>query len=68
MQQAVFSIVKLRALSTISKHRVMAMQIVMINLNAFQSMKSDLQRGANVTMGQRKRKKGKKKTVLYMGV
>jgi len=39
----------------------MAMQIVMINLNAFQSMKSDLQRDANVTTGQRKRKKGKKK-------
>jgi hypothetical protein len=38
-QQAVFIIVKLTALSTISKHRVMAMQIVMINLNVSQSMK-----------------------------
>jgi hypothetical protein len=55
------SIVKLRALSTVSKHRVMAMQIVMINLNVLQSMNSDLQKHANVTMGKRKRKKKKKK-------
>ena len=32
------------------------MQIVMINLNVFQSMKADLQKHANGAMGKRKNK------------